>query len=155
MMKDTSHGAEIAHLKQRLEALETRHPAPTEEQASDLVEFDRELERDAREARVQKAKQLLKERTELLKRIDESIEALGEFVRAEMALRRDIEAAGLLRGLDKYLREQLKADAQTNGHIQSRLASFGIGGKRGSRDVPKLLSLAGIHARIISAIQGK
>lgn len=144
--KDNSHSAVIARMQQRIDALEAAQPA-------DLLALDDMLDEAAVKAkaeRVRKLKQLCRERVELLKRLDETLDQLGEFARAEAMLRRDMQP--LLGGSDKFDREQIKGDARTNGLILARLGEFGVGA-RPQAAVPRLETLGGVHSRIITSIE--
>jgi hypothetical protein len=155
--QDNSNQAEISRLKTIVAALSDKLAAflpPSEEMASDAADFDAEV---ARQAKVEKIGQLFRERTELLKRIDEAIDQLGEFVRAETMLRRDIAAQGLLSGIDKDRRNSFLGDVTTNNLILARLGEFGIGkDRRHDRNevIPKLASLVETQNFILKQVQG-
>jgi hypothetical protein len=152
--QDNSNQAEIARLKtiveQQGKLLASLLPR-TEEMPSDLADFDREAERAGR---VEQVGQLFRERTELLKRIDETVYALGDLFRAEKANRRHITP--LLHGVRKDLREQILVDTLTTGTLQARLGLWGILPRRNmdaTEEPPRMVELADIHSRIISQIQ--
>jgi hypothetical protein len=152
--QDSSNQAEISRLKTIVAALSDKLATllpQTEEMPSDVADFDTEV---ARQAKVEKLSQLFKEREFTLEMLDNLIDVLGDFIRAETLIRRDIEP--LLHGIDKHDREHIRGDAKTNATVLARLGEFGVG-KDVRRDrserIPKLASLSDIHPRIISQIQ--
>jgi hypothetical protein len=154
--QDSSHQAEISRLKSRIDALEAAQPVDLlADPASDIVEIE-QAEAKARQERARKAAELFKASEAALKRIDDAIDAIGDAFREDTGIRRKIEFAGLLSGIDKFDREQIRGDARVNSLILARLGEFGIcKDRRHDRNevIPKLASLAEIHARIITAIQ--
>jgi hypothetical protein len=153
--RDQSHGAEIGRLRSIVAALEDKVAMllpQTEAPASDALDFDCEAERHGR---AEQLGQLFRERTELLKRIDETVDALGDLFRAEKANRRHITP--LLHGVRKDVREQIIGDAVTTGTLQARLGLWGILPRRTmdkTEEPPRMETLGRIHATILTDLKG-
>lgn len=109
---------------------------------------------DDRKARGNRLKTVLSERAELLKRIDETIDLLGELFRAEKVSRVDIWQ--LAQGARRDLREQIASDILVLNTICARLGDYRLAADRRldkSQPSPKLEILANIHGPLIQSMQ--
>ena len=143
--QNTSNSATIAALQKQVEELSARV-------GPDLLDSGPATPLPPKKRDTKALQTRLAERGHLLKRIDEAVDQLAEFVMAERALRADLRAIGIPKEFREIMSDEIFLKA-----VLAKLAEKGVGrDHRFDRSAakPPLAALADFHPLILNALKG-